>query len=156
MFADDAASCCITAAVRALPWAQYGYKLKMRWDDASTVLPPPPPLQPPRQQNNPQHQQQQQIPGAKSCAGASTSTGAHRWELLPVRDDLLLVLQQNLQKGNPLSLLVTVDVTGRDGELFCASWYCYWCWCWYWYLHFAPNRLNFSVLNPRFDFWVNL
>ena len=92
-YGDDALSCSITAAIRAIDWATYGYRLQL---SLGTAPPPPPP------HCETQQQQQQQ--------GYSSSP---RWELHCTRPDPCELLLQS----DPLQLgvVLLVDLIGPKG-----------------------------------------
>jgi hypothetical protein len=87
---DESLSCACTAAVRAVRWADLGYKLRLATADSATATLPP---------------------LLQHSGGPGTPLPQHPWELVPLRPDTQCLLQER-----QLQVLLAVDARAAHGE----------------------------------------
>jgi hypothetical protein len=87
---DESLSCACTAAVRAVRWADLGYKLRLATADSATATLPP---------------------LLQHSGGPGMPLPQHQWELVPLRPELQCLLQER-----QLQVLLAVDARAAHGE----------------------------------------
>jgi hypothetical protein len=87
---DESLSCACTAAVRAVRWADLGYKLRLATADSATATLPP---------------------LLQHSGGPGTPLLQHQWELVPLRPETQCLLQER-----QLQVLLAVDALADNGE----------------------------------------